>query len=100
MVGETHNFLLRQDTPRDQGLGALTVKSRALCGESCAWPMASMNAWISVMRFIVLRILYNSITDAASAPLVRRNGSGSAGRIRWGADLGLAATARPKLTSG
>jgi hypothetical protein len=59
-----------------------------------------MNVWISFMRFIVLRILYTSITDAAFAPLVRSNGSGSAGLIRWGVGLGRAATVKPKPTSG
>jgi hypothetical protein len=84
-----YNFLLRQNTPRDAtGPGALTVKSRLRCHESGALVTASMNVWISFMRFIVLRILYTSITDAAFALMVRSNGSGSADLIRWREGLG------------
>lgn len=85
MAAIFQHFLPTQNTLRDEtGPEAITPMSSRLSRESELTSMASMKDLMSNMAFIVLRILYTSITNAAFRVSARENGSGSAGLIRWG----------------
>lgn len=96
-----HNFLRKQDTPQDKGLGA-TIPMSSVAGRKLApVNMASMKDWMSNMAFIVLRILYTSIITAAPVRIcVRVNGNGSADLQAGKRNCGPAATLIPPVSAG
>jgi len=80
-------FLLLKEMPWDETDPRVsTVKSTQLCQEFGELVLAARNIYGSFICIIISSIVYTAITVAACCPSGQFNGSGSAGRIRWGVD--------------
>lgn len=94
-------FLLRQATPRGEiDPRVSTAKSSTAGQEIDQWKAASMEHWIISLMFIVLRIVYTIVTNAAHGIAVEWNSVRLGLRTEEG-DCGLAATLIPaRVKSG